>query len=255
MASSENGLVERAKCNALKTMKEAGFDVSDKLKVVIDPKLPFMGYSTKRNGRDIVVVSGMALKSKMLEGLLIHEMSHIYRTSTDHPSHDPAVLNKVASYVMQRSHLTRDYQVAVVHQAINHIEDLYADDVAFQAFNQSGAFRLDQVYEFFLDWINEKPVRSKKAKTTWLNIGLMLNNCFVISNMTRHGVLDVDNQAGNKVQEFLSQTSERMKQGFVYFKDFMMNLQENVTEKEFEESLTDYLTRIAELANARADQT
>jgi len=35
-----------------------------------------------------------------------------------------------------------------------------------------------------------------------------------------------------------------MKKEFMYFKNFMINLKEDITEKEFEKDLTDYLNRI-----------
>jgi hypothetical protein len=241
--------LQRAKLNALKIMKDAGFGVSTKLKVEVDPNLPFMGYSTQRGGRGLIVISSAALRSGMVEGLLIHEMSHIYRTNTKHPSHNHELLNRVSRAIIRKGHLTEDYQIAVVQQAINHIQDLYADDVTFRALNQTEIFPPDQVFSFFLSWINDKPVDSRSAKTVWLNIGLMLNNCFALSNMLRHGVRDVKNQAENKVQKFLSQTNEPMKKEFPYFRDFMTSLKENITEKEFEKGLTDYLTRTVELAN------
>jgi hypothetical protein len=111
-------------------MKEAGFEVSNKLKVVVDPKLPFMGYSAKRTGDDIIVISSMMLKSGMVEGLLVHEMSHIYRINTNHPSHNHESLNRVGRFIIDKSHLTRAYQIKIIQQAVNHIQDLYADDVA-----------------------------------------------------------------------------------------------------------------------------
>ena len=55
----------------------------------------------------------------------------------------------------------------------------------------------------------------------WLNVGIMLNNCFVLSNMIRHGLADVEERAANKVQKFLSQTNDRMKREFWHFKDYM----------------------------------
>jgi len=229
-------------------MKDAGFPIPDKLKVEIDPKLSFMGYSTKRDGTDIIVVAGKALESGMIEGLLIHEMSHIYRINTNHPSHNSKLLNRVGRFIIDRSHLTRDYQIKIIQQAVNHIQDAYADDVAFQVFSQSGAFPLDQAFSFFLDWINDKPLDSKSSRAVWLNIGIMLDNCFAISNMHRHNVPDINNEAENKIQKFLSQADARMQKGFIYFKDFMTDLEENVTEKEFEKNLTDYLSRITELA-------
>jgi hypothetical protein len=247
--SAEKNVLRKATDNALKIMKDAGFEVSDELTVVVDPRLPFMGYSTKRDGVDLIVIAGEALRSGMVEGLLIHEMSHIYRTNTNHPSHNHELLNRVVQFVVDKGHLTEDYQVAVVQEAVNHVQDLYADDVAFRAFGRSGVFSLGQAFDFFLSWINDEPVDSRNARAVWQNIGILLNNCFALSNMMRHGVPDVNNQAENKVQEFLSQTDERIKEGFEYFKDFMIHLKENITEREFERELTDYLMKITELAD------
>lgn len=247
--SSEKDVLERATLDALKIMKDAGFGISDKLRVEVDPKLPFMGYSTKRGGGDLIVVSGAALRSGMVEGLLIHEMSHIFRTDTNHPSHNHELLSRVGQTITDKCHLTEDYQIAIVQQAVNHIQDLYADDVAFRAFSQREVFSLEQAFSFFLSWINDKPRDSRSPRTVWLNIGIMLNNCFALSNMLRHGVPDVKKQAESKVQKFLSQTSGRLRKEFPYFRDFMTSLKENITEKQFEKDLTDYLTRITELAN------
>jgi hypothetical protein len=247
--SSEKGAIEKATHNALKMMKDAGFEISNRLKVVVDPKLPFMGYSTKRNGKNIIVISGMALKSGMVEGLLVHEMSHIYRINTNHPSHNNELLNRVGHFVIDKNHLTKVYQIKIIQQAVNHVQDLYADDVAFRVFSQSGMFPPDQAFSFFLDWINDKPLDSKSARAVWLNIGIMLDNCFALSSMIRHNVPDIGNQAENKAQKFLTQTNERIKKEFVYLKDFMTNLKESITEKEFEKSLTDYLIRIVELGS------
>jgi hypothetical protein len=247
---SEKDAIEKATHNALQMMKDAGVEISNKLEVVVDPKLPFMGYSTKRSGGDVIVISGFALKSGMVEGLLVHEMSHIYRINTNHPSHNHELLDRVGQFITNRSHLTKDYQIKIIQQAVNHIQDLYADDVAFRVFSQSGTFPSDQAFSFFLDWINDKPMNSKNAKAQWLNIHIMLDNCFALSNMARHNVPDINNQAENKVQRFLSQTDERIKKEFAYFKGFMTNLKENITEKEFEKNLTDYLIRITGLAEA-----
>ncbi len=76
----------------------------------------------------------------------------------------------------------------------------------------------------------------------------MLNNCFATSNLTRHNIPDINNQAENKVQKFLSQTNHSMKKEFSYFRNFMANLKEDITEKEFEKDLTEYLARIVRLA-------
>jgi DNA-binding cell septation regulator SpoVG len=96
--------------------------------------------------------------------------------------------------------------------------------------------------------MNDKPVNSRSARAVWLNVAVMLDNCFVLSNMIRHNVPDVNGQAEKKAQKFLSQTNRRMEEEFGYFKDFMASLKEDIKEKEFEEILTTYLTKVVKLA-------
>jgi hypothetical protein len=247
---AEKEIVEKATRDALKIMKDAGFEIPDNVKVEVNPKLQFMGYSTKKDGANIIVIARRALGSGMIEGLLIHEMAHIYRTNTNHPSHNRELLNRVGHSIIDKNHLTKNYQIRIIQQAVNNIQDLYADDLAFQAFSLSGAFPADQAFKFFLSWINDKPLDSKNAKTAWMNIGTMLDNCFALSNMTRHNIPDPDDQAENKARKFLSQTNEQTKHEFEHFKSLMTNLKENTTEKEFEKDLTNYLTRIIELARS-----
>ena len=246
--SSEKDALNNGVRNALKIMKDAGFEISDKLTVSVDPKLPFMGYSTKKDGKDVIVISGEALKSGMIEELLVHEISHIYRITTNHPSHNSKLLNKVGYSIIKKRHLTRDYQIKLIQQAVNHVQDLYADDITFKAFSHSNLFPPNQAFAFFLSWINDQPSRAKGAKTIWLNIGIMLDNCFALSNIIRHALPDPNHEAENKVQNFLFQTSKGMSDTFAYLKNLMINLKENVEEKEFAETLTDYLTAIVDLA-------
>jgi hypothetical protein len=247
---SQNGMVRKAKNEALRMMKDAGFEIVREVHVQVDPKLPFMGYSTRVEGKDTVVVAGQALRSGMIEGLLVHEMSHIYQTYALHPSHNHELLGRVQKYISRRGDLTTDYQVGTIQEAVNHIQDLYADDVAFQVFKKTRILQNGRVSDFFLSWIEEKPTPRKDLKGVWLNVRTMLNNCFVLSNMTRHGLQDSDNQASNKVQKFLSEVDERLRNAFPYFKDYMINLRGNPSEAEFEKGLIDYLVRIIELANS-----
>ena len=246
--SSETKIVEKAKNAALKMMKDAGFEISDPLQVLVDRKLSFMGYSTRRDGKATVVVASRALNSEMIEGLLVHEMSHMYRTHMRHPSHDHELLGKVERYILSRDDLKANYQVAVIQEAVNHVQDLYADDIAFRVLSRNEAFLNERVFDFFLSWINKKPFEEKTPKAVWLNVGIMLNNCFVLSNMVRHGLPEVDDRATNKVQKFLSQTNDRMNREFLHFKDYMVGLKDNPSEEEFKKSLIDYLERVIRLA-------
>jgi hypothetical protein len=239
--------VKSAASKALKMMRDSGFSITGKVKVTVDPDLPFMGYSTQRAGGNIVVVAGRAVESGLIEGLLIHELCHVYRTETGHPSHDHQLLNHVGTRVIHENELNKDYQVKIIQQAVNNVQDLYADDLSFQVFKKWGAFTPEQAHGFFLDWINDTPLEEKSSRDRWQNVGTMLNNCFAISNLTRHKIPDIEDQAEIAVQRFLSKVDDRMRSEFIYFRNFMVSLAEDVTRQQFEKDLSEYLTRVVQL--------
>src|SRR5437667_8394418 len=80
--------VREARQTAIEMMRKAGYDIGTKVKVVVDPKLPFMGYTMPQGGNCTIVVSGGAVGSALLEGLVVHEMSQVYRIQTNHPFHN-----------------------------------------------------------------------------------------------------------------------------------------------------------------------
>ena len=65
----------------------------------------------------------------MLEGLLLHELSHIYRMKTGHPSHNAQVVEEAVGSLGEQA-LQHDYQRKIIYDLTNNIEDLYADDIA-----------------------------------------------------------------------------------------------------------------------------
>jgi len=245
---SKNDPVKDAVQNALRSMRDAGFLISGKVEVSVDADLSFMGYSTQRAGGNVIVVAGRAVESGMIEGLLIHELCHIYRTEQNHPSHNKESMNRVGYHLLHEYELSKDYQVKTIQQAVNHIQDLYADDISFRVFKKSQTFTEEQAHAFFLDWINEEPAKGKSIKTRWLNVGTMLNNCFAFSNLTRHKIRDIEGKAQKAVERFLSKTDKDMKEAHLYFKEFMTNLKEDVSEQQFEKDFTEYLNKIVKLA-------
>src|SRR2546428_8210570 len=110
--------VRKARQTAIEMMKKTGFDIGTKVKVVVDPKLPFMGYTMPQGGNFTIVVSGGAVGSGLLEGLLVHEMSHVYRIQTNHPSHNGRILEEAVDTLWQKGVLP-DYQQKIVHDLLN----------------------------------------------------------------------------------------------------------------------------------------
>jgi len=228
-------------------MQRAGFVIDRDVKAVVDEKLPFMGYTSHRwqSQSHIIVVSGFALKSPMLEGLLTHELSHIYRTITDHPSHDERLIASLMHFFIESHKLHRDYEQQIVHQSINHVQDLYADDITVKVLTtqQSRVHSLEQLGEFFSDWVKEEPAKSgARQKDEWMNTSVLLNNCFAISNMERHGIpREQIEKARTRNDRFLRHIKPTAAIRFSYFNEFMVGLKEDVAGAEFHEQMKEYL--------------
>jgi len=236
--------------NAMKMMEVSGFKINRVVKAIVDEDLPFMGYTTEIAGGYMIVVSGTAIKSGLVEGLLIHELSHIYRTETNHPSHNHKILSNVINSVKLKYNLTKEYQLNTIQRAVNIVQDLYADDIAFEVFkkNQSKLFKMSEIGNFFLSWVRDKPV-DNGMEGVWKNIVIMLNNSFALSNMKRHGIKDKNGKALNAVKGFLTIVGNPIKSEFNYFRKFMITLEENVAENKFKSNLKKYLEKIIWLAD------
>jgi uncharacterized protein DUF5781 len=237
---------------ALGMMEKAGYPIKAKVKVVVDPKLPFMGYTVPRGDGFTIVVSGAAVHSGMVEGLLVHEMGHVYRMSTGHPSHSAAIIDGVVSPYARGGRNT-DYQQKILHDIVNHLEDLYADDISFRAFKGTDVFNMDVGSEFFQSWLTPEPANTGDVqRDRWLNASIMLRNSFALSNMARHGIPDAGSKARDMNRKFLSRMGPGASEQFEYFYDLMLNLDEKVKEKEYRKLLTEYVGTFVELAEGPA---
>src|SRR5260370_9246868 len=123
--------VRKARQTAIEIMRKGGCDIGTKGKVGVHPNLPFMGYTMPQGGNFTIVVSGGAVGSRLLEGLLVHEMSHVYRIQTNHPSHNGQILEEAVDNLGKKTVLP-DYQQKIVHDLLNDIQDLYAHYISLQ---------------------------------------------------------------------------------------------------------------------------
>ncbi len=247
---SEN-TVSEALNDVLQMMASAGFSISEEVDVVVDKNLPFMGYTSRQGARHTIVVSGMAVKSGMLKGLLAHELSHVYRNITNHPSHNERIIANLAGSFIKNHRVEEDYEKQVLHQVINHIQDLYADDITMKILTaERGLFDPKQLEEFFVEWVKEDPVKTGvERRDQWVNAGIMLNNSFALSNMQRHQINDGDRRAESKSGLFLGRINREAAREFGYFNDFMVGLKEHVTESEFQQEMREYLARFYEVVS------
>ncbi len=246
--SANKELVKKAYLNASHMMKEFGFGLKSDVEVVIDLQLPFMGYTMPQGRGYRIVVSGGAVDSGMLEGLLVHEMSHIYRMENNHPSHEPEMIEEAIDKI-GKQHLSHDYQQKIVHDLLNDIQDLYADDVAMKVLKKSPILESGQLSSFLQDWVKDEPVESgDPRRDSWVNASIMVHNARAIGQMARHGIRDTGGKAEDSNRRFLSRMPPKASDQFQYFQNLMINLKENMTRGQYRKLLADYLNRFLEVA-------
>jgi len=242
------GAVRKARETAIEMMRKAGYDIGTKVKVVVDPNLPFMGYTMPQGGDFTIVVSGGAVGTGLLEGLLVHEMSHVYRIQTNHPSHNSQILEEAIDNLGKKTVL-RDYQQKIVHDLLNDIQDLYADDISFKVLRNSPIMESDQMTRFLQDWVKDEPAKTRDpTMDSWINASIMTHNARAIAQMARHRVEDIDGRAEEANKRFLSQVSPRVSGRFEYFRNLLENLREDMTAEEYRKLLADYLGQFLDVA-------
>src|SRR5690242_5063957 len=241
-------IVGKARQTAMELMKKAGYDIGTKVKVVVDPQLPFMGYTMPQGGGFTIVVSGGAIGSGLLEGLLVHEMSHVYRIQTNHPSHNGDILEEAIDNLGKKVAM-RDYQQKIIHDLLNDIQDLYADEISFKVLRKTPIFESDQMTRFLQDWVKDEPAKTRDTvMDRWVNTSIMTHNARAIAQMARHKVEDTRGLAEQASQKFLSQVSPRIAGRFEYFRNLLENLREDMTPAQYRALLADYLGKFLEIA-------
>lgn len=240
-------LVSKARARALGMMRDAGFDIGKGVDVAIDPKLPFMGYTVPESGRFKIVVSGAALESGLLVGLLVHEMSHIYRIRTRHPSHNGTILQEAVENLGRME----PYQEKILFDLLNDIQDLYADDISFQVIRKNRIMNESQATDFLQSWVKEESVKTGDAsKDNWMNAGILEHNARALAQMQRHGIQDTDHRAKLAKEKFLASIPSKMAQDYPYFENLLKNLRQDLTEDNYRILLADLLKHFLEAIDA-----
>ncbi len=246
--SANSVFVKKAFLNVSRMMKESGFGVKSEVKVAIDPQLPFMGYSMPLGRGYRMVVSGGSVESGMLEGLIVHEMSHIYRMENNHVSHDAEVIEEAIGRI-DKGLLSHDYQQKIVHDLLNDIQDLYADDISMNVLKKNQILKSGEISSFLQDWVKDELIESGDPKRDrWVNASIMVHNARALGQMTRHGIEDTGGKAADSNKRFLGQMPSKASSQFQHFQDLMVNLKENMTRDQYRKILANYLNRFLEVA-------
>lgn len=138
--------------------------------------MPIMGATKSTEGRHTLYASLDAYRSVAFDGLLAHEAGHMIRTETRHPSHDPAVLERLGAAVR----VPRE-GLGALGVAFNHVQDIYADDLSFLT-----GFR-GRAHDFFGVWVEGNSRAASRDR--WANVSRSVTNGFALGNLRRHGLL------------------------------------------------------------------
>ena len=108
-----------------------------------------------------------------------------------HPSHS-AALHDLVIRSLPVPFSSRDVFLGIARAAVNHVEDIYADDLAFEII---GSVRAGV---FFSDWVRRSAMVSRSR---WGTVGNSVAVAFALGNMARHGIAPEDG-AQERAEEF-----------------------------------------------------
>ncbi len=239
-------VVKKAFARSFDAMTQRGFPIGGEVQIGVDPNLPIMGYTYTKDGVHAIVVSEFAVTSGLLDGLLVHEMSHIYMGEAKHPSHDDVLVEGVVKKFREG-----DYRDRVLHEIVNHVKNIYADDVAFKVFKDwQGAFSGETARKFFLNWIKTEPIAlDDPTQSRWMNGSIMVSNAFAVGTATRHGYFKgFEEEFTARNAEFLNRVDGELAENFDYFKRFFANLEAETSASLFRRRLSDFLKRFIAMA-------
>lgn len=236
--------LEDIKDHALQHMHRAGYEIKEPIQVEIDKDLPYSGYTTTRNGRTVIVVSAAAIQNESAVNLLIHELSHIYCMQVRHPSHNNEFISTIIGWAVH-GQVVHEYQERIIHNIINHLMDLYADDIAFQVMH-SHANQL-QLSEFFLQWIHEPSKAKDPVQRAWENAETVVSAAFAEASLKRHDIPDTENKIEKAKEKLLATLDKRYIEAYEFYKTFMTYTPEEVEEKAFEKLLIKYISEFLKI--------
>ena len=157
--------------------------------------MEIMGATQSRPGAGhLVHVSLRAARSEMLSGLIAHEMGHIARTEARHPSHNPAIHDRALARVRVPPGFRRGFP-RLAHSAVNHVEDIHADDHAMTVIGT------DRAREFFAEWVGNAAAMAA-AGNRWDEVSGALDIAFSLGNLARHGLLPANDPLRRDAKAF-----------------------------------------------------
>lgn len=231
-SENQDEFLDKSLALAVRNMKDAGYELHNNISIEVDSDLQFMGYAKMDESNCSIVVAGWALDSDMLNGLILHELAHIYYTEINSPSHQADIINEIMNKIIEHEGLS-NLEARSLNEGLNHLQNIIVDDIVFQLMNNKRERKLIQ--NFFVTWMSDQPTGN-----TLLDASLLARNAFALASLKRRNIFsDVAEQMNNKNKQFLSFYTHADKMKFEAFENFLIQFQLDDS-NDFEAELMEY---------------
>ena len=227
---------------AIQRMGKAGYPITSKVTVEVDPDLKIMGYAKSDGGEHSIVIAEWALDSEMFGGLILHELAHIYHTEQGSPSHVSNVVDDVLREATERDGLNERESAALV-DVFSHLQNIIVDDIVFAS--MSGR-ELKQAQRFFADWVSERP-----SGDSVVDAVLLVRNAFAVASLRRRGLTEGVEEMQAKNAKYLSFYGEQGQEQFNEVESFLEKARADWDEAEFRVALIAYFDMVLGLMKER----
>jgi hypothetical protein len=232
-------------------MAELGYPVDAKVSFEYDGDLPIMGYSRPIRGGYRVVAGRGALDEDHLVSLISHELSHVQRMASGHPSHSNAAI-RGAYEGLRLDGPQESYHDEILHDVINNVEDLYADDISVKVTQRLKAMPKGGIGGFFLAWMKPGPDPAGDARERrWREVHAVVGNARAFAQIKAHGSPRQVREAQRINAELLGVVPADIAKAQPWFQSYLDDRAVDLAEKAFARDLADYLKRFVALAEGR----
>ncbi|HXW94128.1 MAG TPA: DUF5781 family protein [Nitrososphaerales archaeon] len=226
---------------ALQRMKQKGYEVKSKVSLNVEPSLAIMGYARKEGEVHRIMISGWALDSEMLGGLVLHELSHVYFAERDASSHDSAALEEVLEHMKERDGL-RGKETEFLIDAFNHLQNVLVDDIVFEVMEEK---EKEMTKKFFAEWMTDKPSGDPVT-----DAALLSRNAFAVASLKRRNLFEKDSEMYYRNQSLLSALGPLSEQEFEWMEGFLEGAKSEWDRERFRVELENYFDRLISLMRA-----
>ncbi len=248
--------MDRADLDRIRRALEAGFaqegfPITRPVAIAIRQDLP-PAATTFRDGEGFVVlVSDRAAGSADVALLLAHELGHVQRMASEHPSHDDDAIT--AAYAGIAGRLRHEYQRSTIHHAINFTQDLYADPLALRVARRLDLVAPGAIEGLIAGFTNDEPYAIEDGlQRRWDQTEDMVGNARAIALARLADAPRARAQAVAAQERYLARIAPDVAREAPWFQARLDDLPEDVTREVFTRLLVAYVRRFVATAGLSA---